>query len=70
MSDELTEGWAFPSWDARKCHYYGEDRRSLCGKWAYVAALAPPPGLQPDEGASPDDCAACRRKLDKRLAAR
>ncbi len=54
-----SEGWAWPTATARKAHYFRETR-SLCGKYAYWAAE-----FDGDASAkSPDDCAACRRKLE------
>lgn len=57
---EGKEGWAWPS-NARKAHYYGNDSRSLCGKWLLF------PGMQgqPEQGNddSPDNCAGCRKAL-------
>ena len=55
-----------PFHDNGRFHYAGEDRRSLCGKWAAL-------GVHYDdleEGADdhPDNCAACKKKkaaLDK-----
>lgn len=56
---KLEDGWRFP-YASQKAHYF-EGITSLCGKWMFLGetqagADAPP---------SPDDCAACRRKLDK-----
>jgi hypothetical protein len=61
-------GWTFPTPDARKCHWFDADNdRSLCGK--YMMLRRDPRQFAPDEGASRDDCAACRRAVDKRKAA-
>lgn len=54
----MEEGWGFPEL-SKKAHYFVEGR-SLCGRWAYTGAL------EPAALASPDDCAACTRKLTKR----
>jgi hypothetical protein len=63
-TEEPKEGWGFPG-QSRKCHYF-EASRSLCGKWALFRER-----LEPDTGTkSPDDCAECRRRLDKKLAAK
>jgi hypothetical protein len=51
-----SEGWGWPLL-ARKAHYF-RDHRSLCGRWWYTGELDDP-GPQ----ASPDDCAACQKKL-------
>lgn len=54
------EGWGFTG-TSRKAHYF-RDGRSLCGKWGFRRSSAP---HEPDTGPSPDDCAACRKALDK-----
>lgn len=69
MSPERTErpeeGWGFPP-GSRKCHYFVEGgTRSLCGRWGFAFKLP----LEPDEGASKEDCTPCRRELEKRKAA-
>jgi hypothetical protein len=65
MTDSA-EGWFFTI-DGRKCHYKPiTDYRALCGKAAYWGKAE---YLQPDSGRSPDDCAECRRRLDRRSAA-
>jgi hypothetical protein len=56
------EGWWFPGL-SRKAHYFREGR-SLCGKWGTFGQQP----LTPDTHKSPDDCAACRRKLDREKA--
>ena len=56
------EGWAFPTTSARKCHFIKRGR-SLCGRYGYWGEE-----LWADTGqASPDDCKACRVKLEKGL---
>lgn len=66
MTETATDmGWLFlAGW--RKAHYFRGDRRSLCGKWGAhghpLMAFSPE---DPAFGAAEDDCAACRRKLDK-----
>lgn len=53
------EGWALPM-NTRKYHYF-VGKKSLCGRWMFFG------DLQPDDGEEgPDDCKACRRKLEKR----
>jgi hypothetical protein len=54
----MTEGWARPL-NSRKHHYFRK-RQSVCGKWMLFND-----NLEPDTFASPDDCVACRRALDK-----
>lgn len=69
---ETREGWTDFGGQARKFHYIPADNdRALCGKWGlspFVGGGArEKANLQPDTGTpSPDDCAACRRKLDAR----
>ena len=53
-------GWAQPS-NSRKNHYFMEDRRSLCGRWAFFGELT----KDVPEDDSSNDCAACLRKLKK-----
>lgn len=57
---KLTEGWLKPI-QARKFHYFRDGRQALCGRWLLLANG----NLEPETGPGPDDCAACRRKLDK-----
>jgi hypothetical protein len=58
----VSPGWYWPG-NSRKAHYFGADSRSLCGRFALF------PGMQSEKQgdattpASPDDCAACRRKV-------
>lgn len=57
-------GWAFPTLTARRRHYFRADERSLCGRYGlhYRPAGDPTPNHPiPAE----DECAACRRRLDK-----
>lgn len=61
MAAELPDGWGFPG-NSRKCHYF-RGLTSLCGKWGFYMGQR-----EPDEGKSKDDCAACRRALDKEAA--
>jgi hypothetical protein len=49
------EGWGWPA-NATKAHYF-EGITSLCGRWMYTGRL------DPDDGASKDDCVPCRKKL-------
>lgn len=53
-------GWYGPP-NSRRWHYFGDDGRSLCGKWlvvAWDAAL-----IDKAYGPANGDCAACERKL-------
>jgi hypothetical protein len=58
-------GWFWPT-GAKKCHFDGGDGRALCGKWARfgLGGSAPLEGA-PDAPPSPDDCVACRRRLEE-----
>jgi hypothetical protein len=59
-------GWFFPG-NARKAHFDGGDGMALCGKWARKNPFGggeAPIEAGADAPASPDDCVACRRKLD------
>lgn len=55
-------GWGFPD-QSRKAHYF-VDSMALCGRWWFRGTLTP----NQSEAKSPDDCAACRRKLDRSKA--
>lgn len=73
QSDSGPRGWFWPT-GARRCHFDGGDGRALCGKWARFNPFAGASGAAPiqapiDAGASSDDCATCRRKVDDLLAA-
>lgn len=65
-------GWTNFGGMAKKFHWLPSDSdRALCGKWGLgFAATRAQVDLQPDTGPSPDDCVACRRKLDKTYKAR
>ena len=55
----MSEGWGFPG-GSRKAHYFRQ-MTSLCRRWGFYAGH-----LEADNGTpSPDDCAACRRVLDR-----
>lgn len=56
----MNEGW---NWlmNSRKWHYF-VDKSSLCGKWAILND----DDLEIGSDDSPDNCAVCRRKLEKR----
>lgn len=65
MSDSTPGGWAFPNNSSRaKAHYFPKSvvlEASLCGRWGYVGY---PIQGDADSPASPDDCVACRKKLE------
>jgi hypothetical protein len=60
-TETTEEGWGFPL-ASRKAHYF-VGITSLCGSWLYTGRLEPE-----TEKRSPDDCKACRRKLERREA--
>ena len=64
--DVKKQGWDRPE-DARKWHYFGEDRRSLCGRWAMLWGIQPYPKHLIDER---QICVACDKKREKVLLAR
>jgi hypothetical protein len=70
---DVSGGWTNYGGSSRKWHYTDDpegEGRSLCRKWARSPFTAGTPlNLEPDGKPSPDDCVACRRKLDKRKAA-
>lgn len=55
-----TEGWAHLS-NSTKWHYFTADGRSLCRKWMTFQRE-----FEQGNDASPDNCAACRKKLGER----
>jgi hypothetical protein len=55
---ELTEGWVW-FFNSRKAHYIKE-HRALCGRWLYLGS-----GYEQGKDDSPDNCAECKRKLQK-----
>lgn len=53
-------GWSRPI-NCNKHHFFGEDEiTSICGKWMYFGH-----DRETDTFESPDDCADCRRQLNK-----
>ncbi len=58
------EGWGVIRPGDRKAHYY-RDSMSLCHRVGFYAG-----SLDPDDQPSPDDCAACRKKLLRETAKR
>jgi hypothetical protein len=68
----LTYGWTTFGDMARKFHYVTEDDpRALCGKWGLspFANAREQARFFADDKPSKDDCAECRRRLDKLKAA-
>ena len=57
---KLKEGWGIVRPGDKKAHYY-VDSESLCRRIMFY--FGP---LYADEGRREDDCAACRKKLEKR----
>jgi hypothetical protein len=61
-------GWFWPT-QARKAHFDGGDGIALCGKWGRLNPLNPRASAPLDGDASSppskDDCAACRRLLER-----
>lgn len=56
---EIKEGWA-PCYGSRKWHYFVEGR-SLCRNFGLLGRVELEQGLDN----SPDNCAVCRKKLEK-----
>jgi hypothetical protein len=56
------EGWGVIRPGDRRAHYY-RDGMSLCRRVGFYAGP-----LDPDDKPSPDDCAACRKQLDREQA--
>jgi len=54
------EGWTWLA-NSKKWHYFVEGR-SLCGKFLLLQI----PELEQGNDGSPDNCMACRKKLEKR----
>lgn len=50
-------GWNW-LWNAKKWHYFKEDGRSLCGRWATFGSNADAEGYKE----SSDNCAGCVRR--------
>jgi hypothetical protein len=62
--DTVSEGWGHLD-NTYKWHYWAEgDVRSLCRKWGYFRR----PELGQGGDDSPDNCAACAKRLAKRKA--
>jgi hypothetical protein len=58
-----TVGWTKPNSMSKKFHYIGEDGRSLCCR--YLMLAIDPAQMEAEVGMrSPDDCSACRKKLE------
>lgn len=60
-NDKQPEGWGWPR-SGRKAHYF-VGMESLCRQYMFFKG-----DMEPDNGPSPDDCAPCRRALEKRQA--
>lgn len=62
MSHKRIAGWARPI-NANKHHYFKENEMtSICGKWMLFSD-----NREPDTFESADDCAACRKKINKEI---
>lgn len=59
---KLTEGWTWLH-NSTRWHYFDEGR-SLCGKWMILSC----DNLEIGNDNSPDNCAACGKKLAGRQA--
>lgn len=60
MASEYKPGWGKPTSQSRKWHYFGADRRSLCGSYGWIVGE-----LEQGNDSSPDNCATCKRKLSE-----
>lgn len=62
MSEQTKTGWWNPDpMSGRKrstFHYIGEDRRSLCGKWAYLGYGE----IEEGNDNHHENCASCKKK--------
>jgi hypothetical protein len=69
---EPIAGWTDFGGQSRKFHFIPADtNRALCGKWGlspFIGDARELAHLQAEDGRSPNDCVACRRKLDARTA--
>ena len=57
---KITGGWA-QIYEGRKWHFFGENGRSLCGKWSILPFKLEE--LNQNGGESEQDCLMCRRVL-------
>jgi len=58
-----TRGWGWPM-NSQKAHYFpAGEIISLCGRWMYSGHL------EDDRHESRDNCAACRKKRERRAGA-
>jgi len=61
------EGWTFvigsPKW------HYVRNHRSLCNRWGLPLLSENSEGIEQGNNDSPDNCATCRKKLEKEIAA-
>jgi len=54
------QGWSWPV-NSQRAHYFpAGELISLCGRWMILGGER-----EDDKHDSPDNCAACRKKLDK-----
>ena len=58
-------GWKW-LYNATKWHYFAQNGHSLCGKWMTLTL----DGTETGDDDSTDNCAACRKKLTKEVAAK
>ncbi len=61
MTEGKELGWK-PLSNSRKWHFFGADRRSLCGKWLTLSSTVG----EFESNESPDNCSACARKVKAR----
>ena len=60
-NEKQDQGWGWPL-NSRKAHYFRNDKRALCGRWAYTGPLLPDRGY-----AAVNCCAQCKRRRDAEL---
>lgn len=51
----VSHGWDWPT-NSKRAHYFGTDRRALCGKWMVFAIVSYTP---PED----DECSTCKKRL-------
>ena len=64
MSDEDFRGWWW-SPNSRKAHYFDNDGRSVCRKFMVLIVDVLRREAQDTGDESPDNCAACKKKVAK-----
>jgi hypothetical protein len=62
----MVEGWHWLE-NSSKWHYFGDDGRSLCGRWATFDKK--PENFEQGADSSSDNCVACAKKLLARRTA-